>query len=64
MIESKGLSMLIVITLKEYGTIPIDFLAKVLGRRPSEIEEYLENLERERVIERKGEKVSLSSKAD
>lgn len=59
---SLGIGTLIVNTLREYGTIPVDFLAKVLGRRTPEILDYLEILEREGVIQREGEQVSLSSK--
>jgi hypothetical protein len=61
--ESVGLSTLIVSTLQEYGTIPIDFLAKVLGRRTPEIQDDLDILEQERVIHREGENVRLASKS-
>jgi predicted ArsR family transcriptional regulator len=54
-----ALNTAIVTTLKEYGPIPVDFLAKLLGRRTAEILEYLESLEREGVVRRDGEKVSL-----
>ena len=62
--ESLGLNTLIVTTLKEYGTIPVYFLARILGRRTSEIVDYLEGLEQEGAIKREGEHVGLSSKID
>ena len=46
--------------LKRYGqALPIEFLARLLGRKPSEIEPYLEALQREHVIERHNDSVEL-----
>lgn len=59
MATASAVTTSIVRTLKEYGPIHIEFLAKVLGRRRSEILEYLDVLEREGVIRRTEEKVGL-----
>jgi hypothetical protein len=43
----------IVVTLREYDrAIPIEFLAEVLGQRPSLVNFYLDALEREHVVKR------------
>ena len=64
MIEALVLNLSIVNTLKKYGSIPVDFLAKILRRRKSEILENLGILEKEGVITLTGENVSLSTKPD
>lgn len=58
-----GLNSAIVSVLRAYGEVYIDFLAHALGRRPPEILESLQDLERKGVIDRKGEKVSLASES-
>ena len=63
MAEVVGLSTQIVAILKQYRRIPVDFLARRLGRHTSEIREDLESLEREGVLERDGEQVTLSEKS-
>lgn len=60
--EPLSLSQAIVATLKKYGTVHIDFLARLVSRRRSEIQTHLEILCQERVIEIDGENVSLVSK--
>lgn len=62
MTETLGLSTLIVSTLQQYGRVPVDFLAKALGRRTPEILDYLGLLEQEGVIERQGDTVGLCEK--
>ena len=46
----------IIRTLKSYGDVSIDFLARVSNRRVFEVQEYISVLEREGVVTRKGEK--------
>ena len=58
-IQSSSLGESIVLTLKKHGTIPIEFLAKLQNRGSSEIEDYLVTLEREGIIVREGDTVSL-----
>ena len=64
MIESLGLNTRIVSVLKKYGTVPVDFLAKSVGRRKSEIEDDLKTLQDMDVIKYDGKNVSLSKKED
>ncbi len=56
-----ALNTSIVALLKQYGPVHVDFLAKLLSRRTFEILDYLESLEKEGVIKREGEKVTLST---
>jgi len=56
---SLSLAELIVVTLRRYGEISVDFLARVLDQRTSDVEEYVVKLEREGVVMRSGNKVSL-----
>jgi hypothetical protein len=50
----------IVVLLKKYGVpIPIDFVASSLGRRTSEILEYVDTLEKAGVVKREGESLQL-----
>lgn len=62
MIEPLSLSQSIVATLKKYGTVHIDFLARLVARRRSEIQAYLDTLHQENVIQIDGENVSLVDK--
>lgn len=63
MAEARGLSTQIVGILRKYGTIPVDFLARSLGRHASEIMRDLDSLEHEGVLKRDGEQVRLSEKS-
>jgi DNA-binding MarR family transcriptional regulator len=56
---SLSLAELIVVTLRRYGSISVDFLARVLDQRTSDVEEYVDRLEREGVVMRSGNEVSL-----
>jgi len=58
---SLSLAELIVASLKRYGTVSIDFLARILGQRTSDIEEYVNILERETIVVRENNKVALIS---
>lgn len=59
MFEPLSLSQSIVAILKRYGTVHIDFLARLVSRRRSEIQTYLDTLHQENIIEIDGEHVSL-----
>jgi hypothetical protein len=50
----------IILTLRKYGTVPVDFIARVNSRRVSEIEDYLQILQVDGIIKREGDRVSLS----
>jgi Mn-dependent DtxR family transcriptional regulator len=50
----------IVQVLKDYGEVPVGFLAATLGIPSDEAAELLSNLEREGVVERKGDHVRLA----
>lgn len=55
-----GLNMAIVTTLKSYKReLPIDFLARTLGRQSYEIRPNLQNLERMGVVRIVGDNVAL-----
>jgi len=47
--------------LKKFGStaIPVDFLAESLGRKGSELDEYLDDLEHNGVVKREGESIRL-----
>ena len=62
-IETSSLSESIVAFLKKYGTVPVEFLAKLHHRGADEIESYLATLEDKGVIVRDGEMVSLQTQA-
>jgi Mn-dependent DtxR family transcriptional regulator len=48
-----SLAQLIVKTLKEYGgTLPQEYLARVLNQRPPIVEEYVRDLEQKGVVTR------------
>jgi hypothetical protein len=61
--ESLSLNTSIVLALRRYGTIPLDFLARVLGRRKSEILSDVEDLQRKGIVAVTDEKISLSDSA-
>jgi len=55
-----GIATVIIRTLSKYrGTMPIDLLAKEVGRNTPEILDYLKKLESEEVLKIRGETVSL-----
>ena len=58
--ESANLGEEIVLALKRYGDVPVEFLSRLTGRGPATIEEYLTALEEKHVVKRKDEKVSLN----
>lgn len=50
-----SLAQLIVLTLKDYGgTLPTEYLARVLNQQPPVVEEYIEQLEQKGVVKRIG----------
>jgi len=57
--SSKATANSIVLVLKNYGAVPLDFLAQKVGRRTPEILEYLRALEEEGVIKRQDDTVAL-----
>lgn len=62
-IESLSPGTSIIKTLQKYGTVPIDFLARVNGRKRSEIKEHLKSLEQAGLIECRDERVRLTKEA-
>jgi hypothetical protein len=54
----------VVSTLRKYHNhkVELDFLAEVLGKTRTEIEEYVNALEREGVVLRYGEEVTLADR--
>lgn len=49
-----SLAQLIVLTLKDYGgTLPVEYLARVLNQKPLVVEEYVLDLENKGVVKRK-----------
>lgn len=56
---SLSLAELIVATLRRYGALSVDFLARVLDQRTSDVEDYVDRLVREGVVIRSGNTVSL-----
>lgn len=58
MASIEPLSLAIVNTVHEYGTIPVSFLSRRLRRDQKEIEGHLEMLEAQGVIRIDGETVS------
>lgn len=59
--KAGGINTIIIQTLKEFNDeIPIDFLARRIGRERTEILKYLEALETEGIIKHKGNNVSIS----
>jgi len=47
---SEPMGLTIVNALRKYGDVEIDFLARAIGRRPSEIEKMIEVLKAEKVV--------------
>ena len=59
-ISPMSLGEAIIRTLKTYGEVPVDFIARINGRRVFEVQEYVKVLEREGVVKQKGENLILS----
>jgi len=61
---SLGINTAIIDILQKYNRkIPIDFVAKVIGRRTYEIQGYVKKLEQEGIIERDGEDIAIAVKS-
>lgn len=59
--SSLGVNSAIVNVLQKYNKrIPIDFVAKVIGRRSFEIQNNVTKLEQEGIIERHGEDINIA----
>jgi Mn-dependent DtxR family transcriptional regulator len=57
-----NLAELIVVVLRKYGgSIPAEYLARVLNQNPAVVDEYLNVLEQKHVVKREGETVSLAT---
>jgi len=62
---STGISTAIIKVLKSYSKkIPVDFLAKSIGRSTPEIQGYLEDLKDEGIIKLDGDDVSIAEKSE
>ena len=60
--KNGGINISILETLKEYNDkVPIDFLAKRIGREREEIAKYLEALEEKGVVRNEGNYVYISN---
>ena len=58
--SSSGVSTAIVKALKIYSkSIPVDFLARLIGRSSTEVEKSLADLEKNGVVKRDGDTVSV-----
>lgn len=55
-----GLHTSIVSALRKYRSVTLEFLATVLERSPGELEEYIARLEREKVVHREGDTITLA----
>ena len=55
-----GANTRIVATLREYGPVPKEFLASLLGRTSEEISGDLEELQGKGILEFRGDKVQLA----
>jgi len=51
----------IVTTLKKHGSANVDFLANEIGRKPSEVEGYVQGLANAGVVSRRNGTVSLAN---
>ena len=60
-VQTQTTATAIVQALKEYGEIPVGFLARVLGRRQSEIQDSLQALEEKHLVHRSEDRVKLES---
>ena len=59
--SSLGVNSAIINILQKYNKrIPIDFVAKVIGRRSFEIQNNVTKLEQEGIIERHGEDINIA----
>ena len=56
-----NLAELIVVVLRKYGgSIPAEYLARVVNQKADVVDEYLDLLEQKNVIKRNGDEVSLA----
>ena len=62
--EPGNLGEEIVIALKRYGSVPVEFLSRLTGRDPLTIEKYLTALEQKRVVKREDQNVKLDVQED
>ncbi len=57
---SLGINTAIINVLQKYNKkVPIDFVARTIGRRPLEIQAYVKRLERKGIIERDGDDIFI-----
>ncbi len=61
MFQTADVNSKIVTILKDYGTVPLDFIAKRLGRGKIEISQSVDDLEKRDVLEIQGDNVKLKS---
>ena len=62
--EPGNLGEEIVIALKRYGSVPVEFLSRLTGRDSSTIERYLTTLEQKKVVKREDQNVKLDVQED
>lgn len=60
MFQTADIHSQIIAILRDYGAVPLDFLAKRLGRQKSEITENIDELVQKDVLEIRDEKVNLA----
>lgn len=63
MFITTDLNSQIISILKDYGAVPLDFLAKRLRKQRSEITDNIKDLSQKQILEIKGEEVSLKKDA-
>ncbi len=61
--DSVNLGEEIVLALKRYGRVPVEFLVRLTGRSPSTVEEYVTALEERHVVKRQNEQVMLEDES-
>ena len=57
--DNTNLGEEIVLALKRYGSVPIEFLSKLTGKDPSTVERYVTTLEEKEVVKREDQKIKL-----
>lgn len=57
--DNTNLGEEIVLALKRYGSVPIEFLSKLTGKDPATVEQYVTTLEEKEVVKREDQKVKL-----
>jgi predicted transcriptional regulator len=58
--DNTNLGEEIVLALRRYGAVPIEFLSKLTGRDTPTLERYLTTLEEKEVVKREDQKVKLN----